>query len=247
MKKYLSVFFVIARESIYRISFLWLISAIFQIAAFYFEMFTEHMLSTKLIGEAFAPYGDRICIPLIFALTILFTGILLMKTGMEFRVKTGYTLRRLRISEKQVFVIQSFYNSMMILLLFMLETALCFFLAEWGTTFIDPKYIANQTVYLAFYSSEFISNIFAGRDVMILVRNIIVMVTVGVNLSLFTYSWRRGKKYIFGVLVLIVAAVIFWWSPDYSYVEDITFSVAVLGSLLIALGVARTRREEYDS
>lgn len=247
MKKYLSVFSVIARESIYRISLLWLISAALQTAVFYVEMNSEHVQKTRLIAEAFSPYGDKICIPLIFALTFLLTGILLMKTGMEFRTKTGYTLRRLLISEKQVFVIQAVYNFIMILLLFVFETALCFILSNWGTAFIDAQFITNQTVYLTFYSSEFISNMFAGRDVMLIVRNIIIMLSVGVNLSLFSYSWRRGKKYIFGVLVLVVAGVLFWWSPDYSYVEDITFSAVALGSLLIALGVAHTRREEYDS
>lgn len=247
MKKYLSVFTVIARESIFRISFLWLISAVLQTAVFYFEMNSEHVQQTRLIAEAFSPYEDKICIPLIFALTLLLTGILLLKTGMEFRTKTGYTLRRLLISEKKVFVIQSIYNCIMIFLLFVFEAVLCFIFSNWGTTFIEPQFITNQTVYITFYSSEFISNMFAGRDIMILVRNIIIIATLGFNLSLFSYSWRRGKKYLFGVLVLVAAAVLFLWSPDYDYIEDITFSVTALGSLVIALGIARTRREAYDT
>ncbi len=247
MKKYLSVFSVIARESIYRISLLWLISAALQTAVFYFEMNSEHIQQTRLIAEAFSPYGDKICIPLIFALTFLLTGILLMKTGMEFRTKTGYTLRRLLISEKQVFVIQAVYNFIMVLLLFVFETALCFILSNWGTAFIDAQFITNQTVYLTFYSSEFISNMFAGRDIMILVRNLVIMASLSFNLSLFSYSWRRGKKYIFGVLILVAASLLFWWSPDYDYVDDITLSVTAVGTLLIALGIVRARREEYDT
>ncbi len=247
MKKYLSVFYVIARESIFRISFMWLMFALWQAVVFYIEINSEHVQKTMLIAEAFSNYNEEMCVPFLFSLAILLTGVLLAKTGLEFRTKTGYTLRRLRISEKQVFLMQSLYNCIMIFLLFVFEAALCFILSHWGKAFIDPQFITSQTVYLTFYSSEFISNMFAGRDIIILVRNIMMIATVGFNLSLFSYSWRRGKKYLFGLLVLTAVALLFWWCPDYNYVENITFLVTALGSLLIALGIAHTRREAYDT
>ncbi len=248
MKKYLSVFAVTARESIWRISFLWLISAVLQTVFFYREMFSEKVQGTRLVSEAFSPYEDKITVPVIFALTLLLTGILLMKTGMEFRTKTGYTLRRLRITEKQVYLIQSSYNCLMIFLLFLFETAFCFALVNWGTTFFDPKYITNQTVYLTFYSSEFLQNMFAGRNILKAARNIFIIISLGFNLSAFSYLWRRGSKYIFGVVLLVACSFLFWWSPDYGgYAEDVGFLITAVGMLITALSIVKSRREEYDT
>lgn len=247
MKKYLSVFTVIARESIWRIPILWIVSALLQTAVFYLNMFSERVLENKFLSDAFNAYTDELCLPFVFFLTLLLTGLLLMKTGMEFRTKTGYTLRRLRISEKQVYVIQSIYNCLMIFLLFIFEVSLCFALANWGTTFIKADYITNQTVYLTFYTASFLQEIFAGRNIVAVIRNILIILSLGFNLSAFSYLWRRGSKYIFGILVLSAAVFLFWVSPGLSYVENIPVTVTAVGTLLIALGIVRSRREEYDS
>lgn len=247
MKKYLSVFTVIARESIWRLPVLWAVSALLQTAVFYTNMFSERVLDNKIISDAFNYYSDRIGLSYVFSFTLLLTGILLMKTGMEFRTKTGYTLRRLRISEKQVYVIQALYNCLMIFLLFVFEVSLCFALANWGTTFIRADYITNQTVYITFYSTSFIYEIFAGRNIVTVIRNILIILSLGFNLSAFSYLWRRGSKYIFGILVLSAAVFIFWTSPGFNYTENIPVALTAVGTLLIALGIVRSRREEYDS
>ncbi|MBO5396170.1 MAG: hypothetical protein J6A97_04740 [Clostridia bacterium] len=247
MKKYLSVFTVIARESIWRLPVLWAVSALLQTAVFYTNMFSERVLENKIISDAFNYYSDRIGLSNVFSFALLLTGILLMKTGMEFRTKTGYTLRRLRISEKQVYVIQALYNCLMIFLLFVFEVSLCFALANWGTTFIRADYITNQTVYLTFYSTSFIYEIFAGRNIVTVIRNILIILSLGFNLSAFSYLWRRGSKYIFGILVLSAAVLIFWISPGFNYTENIPVALTAVGTLLIALGIVRSRREEYDS
>ncbi len=248
MKKYLSVFTVTARESIYRISFLWLASAVLQTVVFYKEMLSDHVQETRLISEAFSTYSDKICVPLIFALTLLLTGILLMKTGMEFSVKTGYTLRRLRVTEKQIYVIQSVYNGIMIFMLFLFETGLCFMLVNWGTKLIEPELITNQTVYLTFYSADFVQGIFAGRDILRVIRNIFIIISLSFNLAAFPYLWRRGKKYILGILLLAAASFLFWSSFDMTYkTEDIGIFFTAVGMLLVAVGMIHSRREEYDT
>ena len=60
MKKYLSVFTVIARESIWRIPVLWAVSALLQTAVFYTNMFSERVLENKIISDAFNAYTDRV-------------------------------------------------------------------------------------------------------------------------------------------------------------------------------------------
>lgn len=248
MKKHLSVLIVTARESIWWVSIIWLISAVLQTIFFYNEMNSEHVTETRLVSEAFNPYTDRITVPVIFAFTFLITGIILMKTGMEFHTKTGYTLRRLRITEKQVYIIQSVYNCIIIFILFLFETAFCFFLISQGVKHIDPQYITPQMIYLTFYRTGFLQNVFAGRNILKILRNILIILSLGFNISAFSYLWRRGVKYIFGIILLVTCSFLYWWSPDYGgYAEDISFLITALGMLLTAAGIIRTRRKEYDA
>lgn len=248
MKKCLSVFTLTARESIWHLSVLWMLSSVLQAVFFYNEMNSSHVRETMLLSEAFRPYDDRITVPLIFAVTLLLSGIILIKTGMEFRTKTSYTLRRLRITEKQIFIIQSAYNCIMILVLFLFETALCFLLVNQGTRLIAPQYITNQTTYLTFYSAGFLHTVFAGRNILTAARNILIILSFGFNTAAFTYLWRRGSKHIFGILFIVACSFLYWWSPaDYGHEVDIGFIITALGMLLTAIGVVHSRREEYDT
>ena len=246
MKKYLSVFSVIARESIWRITFLWIASAVLQTVFFYKTMLSESQ-GFRLVEQAFMPATDSIKVPMLFALTILLTGALLMKTGMDFRTRTGYTLRRLRITENQVYLLQSLYNCLMLFILFLFEVALCFVFVNWGTTFFEPEFITNQTVYLAFYSSEFLSDMFAGRDIINLLRNLLMIASMGFNISCFSHMWRRGRKHILGVLLLIIWAFMFWWCPGFGIYENIIISAVSVGMIIAAVSMVRSGGKEYDS
>ncbi|MBQ6897952.1 MAG: hypothetical protein IJN70_03150 [Clostridia bacterium] len=247
MKKYLSVFSVTARESVIKITFVWIISALLQVYLFYKLISGGKLAENNHLSELFFVSADDMTIPYLFSFTLLITGILLMKTGMEFRTKTGYTLRRLRISEKQVFLMQSVYNCLMIFILFLFEVALCFFLADWGTTFMEAKYVTNQTVYLTFYTADFLQELFAGRNIVTVIRNIFIIASLGFNLSVFSYLWRRGIKNLFGVLVLIACVALYWGAPGFTYAENLIITAVAVGTLLIALGIVHTRREEYDA
>lgn len=249
MKKYLSVFSVIARESILRISFLWIVSAVFQTIIFYTEMnFSDNVRESNLISEAFFSYSDKISVPLIFELTLLITGILLMKTGMEFRTRTGYTLRRLAITEKQVYLLQTAYNCLMIFIMFISEVSLCFALVNWGKTLIEPQLVTNQTVYLCFYSSGFLQNLFAGRNILIIVRNLLVIISLSFNLAAVPFMWRRGSKYIPGILLLAAFSFLFWWAPEYgTNAENAGILLLATGMLIAAVSTVFSRRKEYDT
>ena len=247
MKKYLSVFSLVARESLFRISALWVASAVIQTVLFYFAVLSEDMKKTQLLYRAFE-YKQWISGA--FALTLLLTGILLMKTGMEFRTKTGYTLRRLRISERSIFLLQSTYNSLMLFLLLLFEFVFMFALMNFGKGFIDEKFITNQTVYTGFYISDVLHNVFAGRDIVMVLRNILMMLSLGFNLSAFSMAWRRGKKYIFGVLLLVIICFLFFAinpGMNYDKTTDITYIAISVLMLVSAVVINLRRSEDYDA
>ena len=246
MKKYLSVLTVVARESLFRITALWTASAVLQTVLFYFAVLSEDVQKTQVLYRAFE-YKQWISGA--FVLTLLLTSVLLMKTGMEFRTKTGYTLRRLLISEKKVFLIQGAYNCLMLFLLLFFEFVLMFALMNYGTLLIEEKYITNQTVYVGFYASDVLHNVFAGRDIVMVFRNVFMMTSLGFNLSAFTMSWRRGKKYIAGIILLVIICFLFFAvSPSMQYgisteISYLVFSVFMLAAALI---ISLRRSECYD-
>ena len=246
MKKYLSVFTLVARESLYRISLLWVLSALAQTVSFYYAVIYKDVQSTMAFSRAFA--YDGISPAVIFGITVLLTGLLLMKTGMEFRTKSGYTLRRLRMEEKKVFLVQSAYNSIILFMLLLSEVVLIFILINAGYLRFDEKFVTNQSVYLSFYESPFVQNVFCGKDILRAARNILMVLSGGVSLSAFTFLWRRNKKFIPAVLLLAVLALSFTMGAGISDVEfDAGILLAAAVMLFWSVYAVMKRGKEYDA
>lgn len=246
MKKYLSVFTLIARESLFRIPLLWILSAVAQTVSFVYSVVYKDVQLNAIFSRAFE--YDGISVFVIFGITLLLTGLLLIKTGMEFRTKSGYTLRRLRIEEKKVFLVQAVYNGLMLFLLILFETVLIFALLNFGYMRIEEKLVTNQSVYLSFYESGFVQNVFSGRDALRAVRNILTVSSLGFSLSAFTFLWRRGKKFIPGVLHLALFAGTFWACPGTESLEwDVSLISVAAVMLYWSICTVMRRGKEYDA
>ncbi len=244
MKKHLSVFSLTARESIYRIFFVYLLSGIVQAAAFIF-------MAEKLAGIQEVPSINDVFnlsyIRYIFFVFLLIIFILLSKTGMQFSSKTGYTLRRLNITEKSVYIWQSVYNFIILLITVLFEVVLCFFLSSAAARILPEEFITGQSIYIAFYENYFLQNLFAGRDIVRIVRNILALISLSVNFAAFSYLFRRGKKWIGAVIVTAVSFILFVRNQDISYLSE---DVALISFFVIMTFAAITavclRGEQYD-
>ena len=246
MKKYLSVFSLVARESIFRIAFLWIFSAIAQAYSFFYALIYKDVQRSLNFSRAFT--DSDISVDAIFTITILLTALLLIKTGTEFRTKSGYTLRRLRIDERNVFLIQSVYSTIMLFLLILFEVVLAFVLLKVGFTRFEEGRITNQTMYLSFYESDFLKNVFCGRDILRIVRNILCVAALGISLSAFTFMLRRREKFIPAILFLAAFASIFLFCPNISYLEwDIGFIISAAIMIVWSLSAVMKRGKEYDA
>ncbi|MBR3767786.1 MAG: hypothetical protein IKL10_06060 [Clostridia bacterium] len=225
MKKHISVFSLIARESIYRIFFVWLLSAGVQITVF--------LSVLKNLKEDYIPsltqIIDKSYINVFFFVTIIAVAVFLCKTGMQFNSKTGYTLRRLLISEKAVFGWQCLYNIIMLMLTWLLEVVLCFMLLKIGTNLLPEEFITNQSIYLAFYQTQFIQNLFAGRDIARIIRNILTVISLGVSFAAFSYQWRRGKKWL---VAPFATAVLLFYVMN---ISELGYDIASIFAMLIIL------------
>lgn len=246
MKKYLSVFLLIARESLYRLVFLWAVSFVLQGAVTQLalnDVVTETFVASPLMLFS----GAHFTVPRIFYVTFVLTAVLLCKTGMQFSSKTGYTLRRLLISEKAVFVIQSIYNLLMLFMYYAFSAGFYLVLMNISVKQFPAELITVQTVYKTFYESGFFANLIGGRDVLRVIRNLLTFASLGVNYAAFSFMFRRGKKWIPAVFYVAACFVFILRTDNLGALEtDVAFIAVAVIMLYSALAVVLTRREQYD-
>ena len=128
---------------------------------------------------------------------------LLCWNGCDIGSKCSYTLQRLQVREKTVFVIQSLYNMACYILLLGAQTAV--FLIQSKLYTEQAAIVTNQTVFLAFYRSDFMHSVLPLEDTMRLISNILLIAGCGVSAAVFSYLQRRGKL---AWSLLVVAACI---------------------------------------
>lgn len=229
MKKYISVFCLIMRESFFKIFALIILSLAVQASLVFFCM---PIAAGEEIPSVTAVF-DMSKIHIVFYVLITALAVLLCKTGMQFRTSVGYTLKRLRIREESIFFIQCIYNFLIISIAVLLEVILCFYLASFAADNLPEKFITTQSVYLAFYKTQFIQNLFAGRDVLRIIRNIIGMLAFSCNCGALSFLYRRGKKW-FGIAIILP---IFFrmLKPDGLKLTDTVTDVIIISAFSVLL------------
>ncbi len=244
MKKHLSVFYLIARESIFRIFFVCLLSAALQAGAFIIQAEKLSLISeTPSLSLAF----ELSYVKYIFFVFLIAVFVLLAKTGMQFNSKNGYTLRRLRISENGVFLWQSVYNFTVLLLVILSEVVLCFVLALAGSRILPEAYITEQSIYIAFYDNSFLMHLFAGRDIIRIIRNITALVSFAVNFAAFSFLFRRGRKWAGAVITAAAGFFLYVKNDNFELLgNDVAFMVFFAAAALISVAFVLTRGEQYD-
>lgn len=210
MKKYISIFELFARSTIYKIVVILLATGAFQVIRFQqvmqewiplslyeldfqaiehhsLEWMIEHSNSAVFMAAAF------VCI----------TGLLCL-SGCDIGSKCSYTLQRLQVTEKTVFIIQSLYNMACYILLLGAQTAVFLIQSKMYTE--QAGIVTNQTVFLAFYRSDFMHSVLPLEDTMRLVCNIFLIAGCGISAAVSAYLQRRGK--LAWSLLVVLACII---------------------------------------
>lgn len=183
MKKYLSVFYLIARESLYKLLGLFVFGGVMQAIVVIYE------ISQNGENGLFKVF-DESELHIAFMLFFILTSVLLCKTGMRFSSDISYTLRRLRIKETDVFVVQCVYNAIILFMGLLLEVILMFALAVFANNKIAEPFATSQSVYLLLFSDRFLINLFCGSDILRIVRNILLCISSAVNYATLSYLIR---------------------------------------------------------
>lgn len=241
MKKQLSVFNLMATSSIYKITGLFGIMGVIE-----FFLFRMIMLAGPNANGTFhIEYVFQQSRTLwVFAAALLVLTIFLCITGYETSSKQGYTLKRLSISEKQVFVIQALYNTLCYFLLWSIQLLFVFILGFYFVKNAPAEHVTNQTMFLAFYRSDFLHALLPFEDIMVWVKNILLFLSSGICSAGFTYMQRKGKR-VYELIGILGTTVLLFTAP-LGKLEHIVFSI-LLCIFCAGVTILRVQKKEgYD-
>ncbi len=202
MKKYLSVFAMLARGSFLRVLVLLCLMAAGQCGRFLHRLQNELTLYGSRVQQfaedaeevtRLEQFFDFTTVSGTFGAAFLLVCIVLCLPGCGYGSVCGYTVRRLRISERAVFVLQALYNAMVFVILWAAEVLICLLLCHAYVTSAAPSLVSHQTVGLAFYRNNFLHSLLPMADITVWIRNIIMLAVLSLAAASFPYKQRRGK------------------------------------------------------
>ena len=204
MKRYLSVFEMIARCSIYKVLLALGVMVAAQGVCFYLTMLSPS-------GLAIEDYIDQSHYTLIFKIAYILITVILVLPGMDIGSKQSYTLQRLRIKEKRILWLQAGYNLLAYTLLWGAQLAMLLVSTAVYQRFLpEGAKLTNQTMFIAFHRNDFMHNILPLEDVYGWIVIVLIGVTTAFATAMFTKLRREEGKFGFELLVLIAAVLIFF-------------------------------------
>ncbi len=191
MKKYLSVFEMIARSSIYKVLGCIVVMTVIEFIAFYKEF--QELIGFTANGVFLEELIDDDLFQVIFMATyVLITGILVLQ-GTNMGSVQSYTLQRLRIKEKSVFRLQCIYNMMAYVLLWGAQLVILLLFTGYYVKNQSWIEVSDQTVFLAYYRNYFIHSILPLEDIPGWFTLAFLICGTGIAAAAFTWRQRRGK------------------------------------------------------
>ncbi|MBQ9165815.1 MAG: hypothetical protein IJX71_02675 [Oscillospiraceae bacterium] len=188
MRHVKAAFMLLARSSIYRLLLAFLLMGAVQGWLFYQAVTSQLLMGTPSLEVAV----DEAKLSLIFGIGAILVFIILAAVGCEFGNKQGYTLKRLPISEKGVFLCQSVYNSFVFFLLWAVELLITYILCRLYISMVDAAYLSNQTILLAYYRSDLLHALLPLADITLWIRNVVLVISFGVTTAAVPYYQRIG-------------------------------------------------------
>lgn len=201
MKRYLSVFEMITRSSIYKVFAVLLIMAVTELAACYIAL--QQLLEE--IQPSLEEIVDQSYFLNFFRIAYVVVTVVLILSGMNIGSMQSYTLQRLRIKEKWVFVLQSIYNILCYLLLWTVQVVVLLMVSSYYMDHETDVILGNQMVFLAFHRNDFMHSILPFQDILGWFTIFFFLFGTGIMAASFTKRQRSGK--IGWSLFLFVAAI----------------------------------------
>lgn len=199
MKKYLSVFEMFSRSSLYKVLVVSIVMAVVQFGSFYMTMQNYNgMILTELVEKSYLSW--------IWKIAYILVTIVIVLPSCNIGSVQNYTFGRLRIKEKRVYLLQSIYNTLCYVLLWMTEVVVLWVTSAYylrQTTTV----LSNQTLFLEFYKSPMLHSILPLEDILGWILLIYFFVGTGFAAEMFCRRQRSGKLS-FELIVMAVLMIL---------------------------------------
>lgn len=237
MKQYMSVFKMLVRSSFYKICGLLGIMIVVESMLFNrrLGMAAMDVSYGGMIGYGLETLIERSWLSWIFGATFILISVVLCYAGCEYGSRQGYTLRRLLITEKTIFWIQALYNCCCYVILWAIQIIVLGVFCLLYMKKIDAALLSNQTIFLAFYRSEFLHSLMPLEEVNVWISNMILVMGLGISAAGFPYKQRR-KKFSAEIVALVGLALVYFVQPIGVVAADVVLiglSVTIVIELLI--------------
>ena len=179
--------------------------------------------------------------PWLFALAFVLLTFVLSRFGTEQGSRHSYTLRRLRVSEREIVRIQALYNSLCYLLLWCAQILISYLLSKLYLAGSDSQTRSEQIHFLAYYRSAFLHSILPLNAWLLWARNLILCAALGICSAAVPYILRRGRTTIWIYLLTLATLLLF-----VRRLEEQSLQLFLLGISLAcaALAILQVRRQE---
>lgn len=213
----LALWALLARSSIFKILGVLMAAVCAEAILFYGNMRAQGDSDVEYRTLAAAVESSHISLVFLAALGFLY--FVLFWTEGRLETKSGGTMRRLRLSHRQIFRIKTAYNAACLILLFAVQIWLCIWLAE--------THPFSRGMFLAFYRIDFLHCLLPMAETVKWVRNALLVLAFAAEAA------RRAGKREYVPKVLLYLLTVNW------FVSSLGGNVTDwLGILLYALVIA---------
>lgn len=217
MKKHSSVFMLMARSTIYRVLGLLILMAVAEAGLFWLRL-QQGAIDGNFSLEAIISESR-----LSWACAAFFLFVNVILSWGSYTISDAYTAARLSVSGKAVYLWQCIYNSLCYLLFWMVQILIGIGLCRVYEAMAPAEFVSNQTVFLAFYRSNFLHSFLPFEDTWVWVRNILLVVALGICSSRIP---GKNRKIGIGSCFLIAATGVF-------FVQGIGEAVALIIAAIV--------------
>lgn len=186
MREHISVIKLLFRGSIYKVIGILAAMTALELIVYVSKIQGGEVQTLEKLLEETGPM-------IIFGLSFAAVMVIMSLVGGAFGSKTGYTIRRLGISERTFFWWQCGVNAVYLLLLWALQGAILLAACAMYRKAADPAVLSVQTEFIAFHRAEFAHSILPVEEVGLWIRNSVLVFGLAFAGALVPFRHRRGS------------------------------------------------------
>lgn len=234
MKKHLSVLMLFVRSSIFKILILLTAMSAVQITLFWMKLKSfDSMMDANMVANGLDSVYLRSAMGIeyiitnsriswVLGITYILMTIILLRSCAGSGGKQVYTFQRLSISEHGVFAWQAVCNTGFYFLLWAVQALVILVICMLYVNNVHESLTTHQTVFLAFYRSNFIHCLIPLEHVARWVRNVFVIFDMGIFTAYTSYCQRRDQKNV-DVIIMVAGVILIYFTEMENVISDIYF------------------------